>query len=130
MADVKHGNRPLSPFMLGQVYRPQITSVLSILHRITGIGLALGAVLIVWWLLAAGTGPDYFAFVDGVLTSWIGGLVLILSLVAFWFHFCNGVRHLFWDAGYGFELDTVRKSGLAVIAATGILSVITLILAF
>lgn len=130
MTDVNRGNRPLSPFMIGEVYRPQITSVLSILHRITGVGLTLAALLVVWWLLAAGSDPKYFAFVDGILTSWIGGLVLILSLIAFWFHFCNGIRHLFWDAGYGFELETVRKSGLAVIGATAVLSAITLILAF
>lgn len=68
--------------------------------------------------------------VDGIITSWIGGLILIGSLVAFWFHFCNGVRHLFWDAGYGFDLDMVDKSGKTVIVATAILSVITLLLAF
>lgn len=130
MADVNRGNRPLSPFMIGEIYRPQITSVLSILHRITGVGLTLAAVLVVWWLLAAGSSPGYFAFVDGILTSWIGGLILLLSAIAFWFHFCNGIRHLFWDAGYGFELDMVRKSGIAVVAATGVLTVITLIVAW
>lgn len=130
MADVNRGNRPLSPFMIGEIYRPQITSVLSIVHRITGVCMTLAAVLVVWWLLAAGSSPGHFAVVDGILTSWIGGLILLLSMVAFWFHFCNGIRHLFWDAGYGFELDTVRKSGLAVLAATAVLSVITLIVAF
>ena len=121
-------NRPLSPHI--QVYRPQITSVLSILHRITGVGMTLAAVLIVWWFLAAATSAEYFATVDGIITSWIGGLILIGSLVAFWFHFCNGVRHLFWDAGYGFDLDMVDKSGKTVIVATAVLSVITLLLAF
>lgn len=130
MADVNRGNRPLSPFMLGEIYRPQITSVLSIIHRITGVGLTLAAVLVVWWLLAAGSSPGYFAFVDGILTSWIGGLILLLSLIAFWFHFCNGIRHLVWDAGYGFELDMVRKTGIGVLVATGVLTVITLIVAW
>ncbi len=116
--------------MIGEVYRPQITSVLSILHRITGVGMTLAAVLIVWWFLAAATSAEYFATVDGIITSWIGGLILIGSLVAFWFHFCNGVRHLFWDAGYGFDLDMVDKSGKTVIVATAVLSVITLLLAF
>ena len=116
--------------MLGEIYRPQITSVLSILHRITGVGLTLAAVLIVWWFLAAATSAEYFATVDGLITSWIGGLILIGSLAAFWFHFCNGVRHLFWDAGYGFDLEKVDKSGMAVVAATAVLTVITLIAAF
>ena len=116
--------------MIGQVYRPQITSMLSILHRATGVGLTLSAILVVWWFLALGAGPESFAFVDGLLTSWIGGFILICSLAAFWFHFCNGVRHLFWDAGYGFELPTMHKSGKAVVAATAVLTVLTLILAF
>lgn len=130
MTDVNRDNRPLSPFMIGQVYRPQITSVLSILHRITGVALMLAAILVVWWFLAAAAGPEYFAFVDGVMTSWLGGLVLIGSLAAFWFHFCNGIRHLFWDAGYGFDLATVQKSGVAVLAVTGVLTVFTLIATF
>lgn len=130
MADVNRGNRPLSPFMIGQVYRPQITSVLSIMHRITGVGLTLAAVLTVWWFLAASADAESFAFADGILTSWIGGLILILSLLAFWFHFCNGIRHLFWDAGYGFQLESVRKSGLGVLAGAVVLTVITLIVAF
>jgi succinate dehydrogenase / fumarate reductase cytochrome b subunit len=130
MADVNRGNRPLSPFMIGQVYRPQITSVLSIMHRITGVGLTLAGVLTVWWFLAASADAESFAFADGILTSWIGGLILILSLLAFWFHFCNGIRHLFWDAGYGFQLESVRKSGLGVLAGAVVLTVITLIVAF
>lgn len=129
MADANPPNRPLSPFMIGPYYRPQITSVLSILHRITGVGLTLGAVLVVWWLFALGSGPERFAFVDGLLTSWIGGFVLICSLAAFWFHFCNGIRHLFWDAGYGFEITTAHKSGKAVVAATVVLTLLSLILA-
>jgi succinate dehydrogenase / fumarate reductase cytochrome b subunit len=130
MADVNRGNRPLSPFMIGQVYRPQITSVLSIMHRITGVALTLAAVLTVWWFLAASADAESFAFADGILTSWIGGLILILSLLAFWFHFCNGIRHLVWDAGYGFQLESVRKSGLGVLAGAVVLTVITLIFAF
>ncbi|MEE8454346.1 MAG: succinate dehydrogenase, cytochrome b556 subunit, partial [Limibaculum sp.] len=73
MADVNRGKRPLSPHL--QIYRPQLTMVLSIFHRMTGVGLALGAVLVVWWLIAAATGPEYFATVDGLLTSWVGLLV-------------------------------------------------------
>jgi succinate dehydrogenase / fumarate reductase, cytochrome b subunit len=127
MADVNRGNRPLSPHLT--IYRPQMTSVLSILHRVTGVGLTLGALLGVWWFLAAATDAEYFAFVDGLLTSWIGWLVLVMSLFALWFHFCNGIRHLVWDAGYGFDLAVVQKSGIAVLAGTVVLTVVTLIAA-
>jgi succinate dehydrogenase / fumarate reductase cytochrome b subunit len=122
MADVNPGNRPLSPHL--QIYRPQISSVLSILHRITGVGLALGAVLVVWWLLAAATGPEYFATVDGLLTSWIGHLVLLGVTWALAYHLLNGIRHLFWDMGYGFEIETVDKTGWAVVIGSAVLTVL------
>ncbi len=128
MAGTNHSKRPLSPHL--QVYRPQISSVMSILHRVTGVGLAFGAILVVWWFLAAASGPDYFDFIDGLLTSWIGGLVMIGLLAAFWYHFFNGIRHLTWDAGYGYEVDMVTKTGIAALVATGVLSVITVIAAF
>ncbi len=127
MADVNRGNRPLSPHL--QIYRPQITSVLSILHRLTGVGMALGAVLVVWWLLAAATGPDYFATVDGLLTSWIGILIMMGSSWALCYHLLNGIRHLVWDIGLGFELETVDKSGKAVVAGSAVLTVLLWILA-
>ena len=116
MADVNRGSRPLSPHLT--IYKPQITSVLSILHRVTGVALTLGAVLVVWWMIAAATGPEYFAFADGLVTSWIGGLVLLGSAWALCYHFANGVRHLFWDMGYGFDLNIVTRSGQAVIVAS------------
>lgn len=128
MADANHDNRPMSPHIT--IYRPEITSVLSILNRITGVALTLGAVLVVWWFLAAATGPEYFATADAVLTSVLGGLVMIGSLWALWFHFCNGIRHLFWDAGHGFELETVTRTGITVVVASVVLTVITLIAAF
>ena len=74
MADVNRGNRPLSPHL--QVYRPQMTSISSILTRITGTALLLAGLLIVWWFLAAATSPEYFAVADGVITSWFGDLVM------------------------------------------------------
>ncbi|MEM7506866.1 MAG: succinate dehydrogenase, cytochrome b556 subunit [Pseudomonadota bacterium] len=120
MADVNRGNRPLSPHL--QVYRPQITSMLSILHRATGVGMLVGASAVVWWLLAAATGPDYFALVDGVLTSWIGILVMLGSAWALCYHLANGIRHLIWDMGLGFELDAVTKSGVAAVGASVILT--------
>ncbi len=122
MADVNRGNRPLSPHL--QIYRPQISSVLSILHRMTGVGMALGAVLVVWWLLAAATGPEYFAIVDGLLTSWVGLLVLLGVTWALAYHLLNGIRHLFWDMGYGYELETVDKTGWAVVIGSAVLTVL------
>ena len=127
MTDANRG-RPLSPHLT--VYRPQYTSVLSILHRITGVGLLLAAILVVWWFMAAATGPEAFARADGVLTGWFGGLILILSLVAFWYHFANGIRHLLWDAGWGYELDRARMTAIAVGVATPVLTLFTLIAAF
>lgn len=127
MADVNRGNRPLSPFMLGQYYRFQITSVTSILHRITGVALAAASVLVVWWFLAAASGPEAFATADAVLTSWLGHLVLIGALWALWYHFLNGIRHLVWDAGHGFELETAARTGIGALAGSAVLTLLTLI---
>ena len=114
--------RPLSPHL--QIYKPQLTSVLSISNRVTGVGLAAGTLLLTWWLLAAAAGPESFAVVQGFLGSWLGYLILLGFSYALMFHLCNGVRHLFWDAGWGFELDTVYKSGWAVVIASAALTVI------
>lgn len=127
MADAKRADRPLSPHL--QVYRPQITSILSIIHRMTGVGLTLGAVLVVWWLLAAATGPGYFATVDGLLTSWVGLLVLLGSSWALAYHLLNGIRHLIWDMGHGYELETVERGGIAVVIGSGVLTVLLWLIA-
>ena len=129
MADVNRGNRPLSPFMIGPIYRPQINSIMSICHRITGLGLALTGMLVVWWFMAAATGPGYFSFVDGLLTSWIGTLVMVVSLAALWYHFFAGIRHLVWDAGEGLEKSQIRPSGIAVLVAAGVMTLLTLVIA-
>ena len=113
-------HRPLSPHL--QVYRPQLTSVLSITHRATGIGLSFGIILLITWLVAAAAGVNYFNMVNSVITSWFGKLVLLGFTWALFYHLCNGIRHLFWDAGFGFELSTVYKSGYATIAGSIILT--------
>jgi succinate dehydrogenase / fumarate reductase, cytochrome b subunit len=113
--------RPLSPHL--QVYRPQLTSILSITHRATGVALAVGTLLLVWWLVAAATGPEQFATVRAVIGSWFGKLVLLGWTVSLFFHLANGIRHLFWDAGYGFELRTTYASGWAAVATTIVLTV-------
>ena len=127
MADVNRGNRPLSPHLT--IYRPQYTSMLSILHRVTGVGLKLGAFLVVWWLIAAATGEEYFATVDGLLTSWFGHLVLLGLTWALCYHSLNGIRHLVWDLGYGFELEQAWKSGLAVLGGSVVLTALIWLIA-
>ncbi|MEM9576444.1 MAG: succinate dehydrogenase, cytochrome b556 subunit [Pseudomonadota bacterium] len=126
MADVNRGNRPLSPHLT--IYRPQLTSVTSILTRITGNALLISALLVVWWFLAAATSPAYFAVADDVLTSWFGDLVMTLSLLGLWYHTLAGVRHLIWDQGVGLDLETAYKLGYAVIGGSVVLTVLTLIL--
>ena len=114
-------NRPLSPHL--QVYKPQLTSVMSIMHRGTGIALALGTLLLVWWLVAAATGESAYADVQAFLGSWIGRLMLFGWSYALFYHLCNGLRHLFWDAGKGFELESAYRSGRIVVAASVVLTV-------
>ena len=113
--------RPLSPGL--QIYRPQLTSVLSFSHRITGIALSIGAVLLVVWLIAAAAGPQAYSTVQGFMRSWLGLVLLFGWTFSFFFHLCNGIRHLFWDAGYGFELRTIYASGWTVVAASTLLTV-------
>jgi succinate dehydrogenase / fumarate reductase cytochrome b subunit len=114
--------RPLSPHI--QIYRWQLTSVLSILHRFAGVALTLGAILLVWWLGAAADGPDAYARVQAVLGSWFGRLLLFGWSLALFYHLCNGLRHLWWDTGHGFELKSAYASGWVVIGATIALTLI------
>lgn len=114
------GGRPLSPHL--QIYKPQITSVLSILHRFTGLALVLGTLLLVWWLTAAAAGAGPYGTVQSVIGSWLGRLLLFGWTFALFYHLCNGIRHLFWDAGLGFELATVQASGWAVVVASTVLT--------
>lgn len=128
MADVKRGNRPLSPFMFGQYYRLQMTSASSIMVRITGNALIAAAFLIVWWLLAAATSADYFEFVDWLITSWIGDLIMLGSAWALWYHLLGGVRHLIWDFGYLLDVERSEKMGWGMFIGATILTLITIIL--
>ena len=121
-------DRPLSPHI--QVYRPQITSVLSILHRITGVALTFGTLFLTWWLVSAAYGPEAFDASQAFLGSWFGHLLLWGFTFSLFYHLGNGIRHLAWDFGWGFELPDVRKSGLAVLAFAAVLTLITLIAAY
>lgn len=108
--------RPLSPHL--QIYRLQLTSVLSISHRLTGLVLSAGTLVLVYWLLAAAAGPDAYASAQALLASWLGRIVLLVFSFSLFFHLCNGIRHLFWDAGLGFELKTTYASGNAVLVVS------------
>ncbi|HKK84824.1 MAG TPA: succinate dehydrogenase, cytochrome b556 subunit [Roseovarius sp.] len=123
MADVNRGDRPLSPHL--QVYRPQLTSITSILTRITGNALLVAALLIVWWFLAAATSAEYFAVANGFITSWFGDLIMFLSLWGLWYHTLAGVRHLIWDNAKMLEIETAEKLGWGVIIGSVLLTLIT-----
>jgi succinate dehydrogenase / fumarate reductase, cytochrome b subunit len=122
--------RPLSPFMFPTWYRFQITSALSILHRLTGIALAGGSILLVWWLISVAAGGEVFAATHAFLASPLGIVLLCGWSIAFFYHLCNGVRHLAWDAGYGFEIRSAARSGYAVLAGTVLLTAMTWLYVF
>lgn len=121
-------NRPVSPHL--QVYKLPLTAWLSISHRASGIVSSVGACLLVFVLAKAAGGPESFSGAYGLLSSWFGYLVLFGFTLALFFHFCNGIRHLFWDIGIGFELETADKSARFALIAAGVLTVLTWIVAF
>ena len=126
MTDVNRGKRPLSPHLA--IYRPQLTSVTSILTRITGNALLVSSLLVVGWFLAVATSPEYFALADWLLTSNLGSAVMVLSLWGLWYHTLAGLRHLIWDSGLGLEIETAEKMGWAVVIGSLALSLITIII--
>jgi len=109
-------NRPLSPHL--QVYRWQLTSVMSILHRATGIALAVGALYLATWVIYAAASPRAYALFQSFNTSIAGRIVLGGWLFSAFYHLCNGIRHLFWDAGYGFALKDAYRSGWTVVVVS------------
>lgn len=113
-------SRPVSPHL--QVYRWQISNSLSILHRLTGLALSLGALALVGWLLALASGQTAFAQVSWAFGSLPLQVLLIAWTFCFFFHLCNGVRHLAWDADYGFDKSVAKRSGIGVIVATVVLT--------
>ncbi|MDO9451624.1 MAG: succinate dehydrogenase, cytochrome b556 subunit [Stagnimonas sp.] len=110
--------RPLSPFMIGPYYKPQMTSMLSITHRLTGLGLSFGAILLVTWLVCLASGVDCYNMILPHLTAWYGKLVLVAFTWALLYHFCNGIRHLMWDLGKGLDMPTAEKTGWGVIVVS------------
>ncbi len=114
-------DRPLSPHL--GVYRWQISNSLSILHRATGVMLSLGAVALVGWLVAIVAGPAAYASVNGFFASPLGALMLFGWTFCFFYHLANGIRHLVWDTGHGFDKDRARQTGWLVVGVAVLLTV-------
>lgn len=121
-------NRPLSPHL--DVYRLPLSALLSIVHRGTGAFLTIGTIVLVWWLMALAGGEEAFLSAQSFMGSFFGRLILFGWSFALFFHLANGIRHLIWDAGYGFEKETVEKSSLVVLGAAGFLTFFIWVLAF
>lgn len=115
--------RPLSPHL--QVYRWYFTMALSIFHRVTGVALTAGLMLLTWWIMALASGEDAFATIHGIVQGWFGGLVLFGFTAALFYHGANGIRHLYWDAGLGLEKEAAAQSGKIVVGAAIVLTLIT-----
>lgn len=120
--------RPLSPHL--QVYTPQITSILSIMNRVTGLAVSAGTLVLVWWLAAAASGPVAYARVQNFLGSWFGLFLLCGWTLSLYYHFFGGIRHLVWDAGYGYDLPQTHLTGWAVILATVVSTLLTWAIGF
>ncbi|TXH37525.1 MAG: succinate dehydrogenase, cytochrome b556 subunit [Rhodospirillaceae bacterium] len=120
--------RPTSPHL--QIYKPQLTSATSIFHRLTGVGLAIGTLVLVYWLIAAAMGNEAFDMAETIVGSVIGRILLFLWSLAFFYHLLNGIRHLAWDAGFGFELPAAYRSGYAVIIGTVVLTLLAWVLGY
>jgi succinate dehydrogenase / fumarate reductase cytochrome b subunit len=120
--------RPLSPHL--QAYKPQMSSATSIFHRITGCALGLGTLLLTAWLVCAATSDTAFGMAQAFMASWFGLLILFGFTLALFYHFCNGIRHLAWDAGRGFDLPVMHRTGWTVIIASLGLTIVFWIVGF
>jgi succinate dehydrogenase / fumarate reductase cytochrome b subunit len=116
-------NRPLSPHL--QIYKPQLTSVLSITHRGTGVFLTLGALFLSCWLMSIANGPESYTALQQHVLAWYGQILLYAWVFSLYYHLCNGIRHLVWDMGHGFEIKTTYLSGYIVVAASIVLTIVT-----
>ena len=125
---MSNSNRPLSPHLV--IYKPQLTAILSIFHRGTGIALVIGTLLLVYWLTALAQGPESYAQAQGLLGSFLGRSALLGWVFSLFCHLCNGIRHLFWDMGLGFEISSVYTSGKIVVVASIALTLIAFGMAY
>lgn len=121
--DMNPSPRPMSPHL--SIYRPQISSVLSILHRITGMALFFGSALVVLWLWSAAYAPAFYSTLYAAMSSIPGQICLLGWMAAFYFHLGNGIRHLFWDMGVGFTLPVMNRSGIAVLLFAAVMTALT-----
>jgi succinate dehydrogenase / fumarate reductase cytochrome b subunit len=120
--------RPLSPHL--QIYKPQLTSILSILHRATGVTLSMGSIILVLWIIALTLGKETYAMFSLIVNHWFSKFVLIGFTFGLFYHLSNGIRHLFWDAGYGYDLRVAYMSGSAVIASSLFFTAVTWLIIF
>jgi succinate dehydrogenase / fumarate reductase cytochrome b subunit len=123
-------SRPLSPFMIGPYYKPQLTSMLSITHRLTGLVLTIGSLFVTGWLASLAAGPQWYAAYAKCMLSPLGQLLLFGWSWSMIYHLCNGIRHLFWDIGKGFDLKSAYTSGYIVVFTSIILTVAVWIIAY
>ncbi len=123
MADVNRGNRPLSPHLT--IYRPQMTSISSIMVRITGLASFGLALLVVWWLLAAATSQSAFEQINGLMTSFLGDLVMFGAAWAIFYHMLGRLRHVIWDLGYCVDVEVSEKMGIGMFVLATVLALIT-----
>lgn len=130
MADVNRGNRPLSPFMIGPYYRPQMTSISSIMVRITGIAVLCLSPLIAAWLLAASISAPAYDLLNAFISSWFGALILIGGTWALIYHMFGRLRHVLWDFGYCLSVDVSEKLGMAMFGGATVLTAAIWLLAW
>lgn len=128
MANDKSAARPLSPHL--QIYRPMLTMMMSIMHRITGVGLYFGMVLLVWWLTAASISDGYFDVVQGFFGHWFGRLLLFGFSWALIHHALGGLRHLLWDTGRGFDLSLIEWLARGNLAGSIVLTLLLWIIGY
>ena len=128
MIEQKSSARPLSPHL--QIYKPMLTMMMSIMHRITGVGLYFGIILLVWWLTAASISDSYFDFVQGFFGHWFGRLLLFGFTWALMHHALGGLRHLLWDTGRGFDLNVVEWLARANLAGSIVLTLLLWIIGY
>ena len=118
--------RPLSPHL--QIYKPQITSMLSILHRATGIALSIGSVILVLWIVALTLGENTYLIYSNLINNWFGKLIIFGFTFALFYHLSNGIRHLFWDAGYGYDLNISKITGILAFLGSFLLTILIYVL--
>jgi succinate dehydrogenase / fumarate reductase cytochrome b subunit len=129
MAETKaSGERPLSPHLF--IYKPMLTMMLSIVHRITGFGLYSGTVLMAWWLIAAASGPEAYAGIGSFMSSWLGRIILFGYTWALFHHMLGGIRHLMWDTGRGFGAQEREWLARASLVGSATLTIVTWVIGY